>query len=71
MSNEATLLEKYASEVFAGLVAPLEGVEISALSADDPLAKEDVLVRMNAELKRALEKLASERRWVMVKFALQ
>lgn len=42
MSNEATLIEKYASEVFAGLVAPLEGVEISALAADDPLAKEDV-----------------------------
>jgi molybdopterin-containing oxidoreductase family iron-sulfur binding subunit len=64
--NEATLLEKYASEVFAGLVAPLQGVEISALPADDPLAKEDVLVRMNRELKRALEKPASERRWVMV-----
>jgi molybdopterin-containing oxidoreductase family iron-sulfur binding subunit len=64
--NEATLLEKYASEVFAGLVAPLEGVEISPLPADDPLAKEDVLVRMNRELKRALEKPASERRWVMV-----
>lgn len=66
MSNEATLLSKYASEVFAGLVAPLEGVEISPLAADDPLAKEDVLVRMNTELKRALEKPASERRWVMV-----
>lgn len=70
--NEATLpptgtmLSKYASEVFAGLVAPMEGVEISPLAADDPLAKEDVLVRMNRELKRALEKPASERRWVMV-----
>ncbi len=64
--TEANLLEKYASEVFAGLVAPLQGVEISALSADDPLAKEDVLVRMERELKRALEKPASERRWVMV-----
>jgi len=64
MSNE--LLGKYASEVFAGLVAPLEGVEISAAPADDPLAQEDVLVRMNRELKRALEKSPSERRWVMV-----
>ncbi len=65
--TEATLLEKYASEVFAGLVAPVaEGLEISAAPADDPLAKEDVLVRMERELKRALEKPASERRWVMV-----
>lgn len=60
MANE--LLGKYASEVFAGLVAPLEGVEVSALPAQDPLAKEDVLVRMNRELARALEKPASERR---------
>jgi molybdopterin-containing oxidoreductase family iron-sulfur binding subunit len=68
MSQETTgLLEKYASEVFAGLVAPaLEGMEISAAPADDLLAKEDVLVRMERELKRALEKPASERRWVMV-----
>jgi two-component system response regulator NreC len=33
MSNE--LLGKYASEVFAGLVAPLEGVETSLFTADD------------------------------------
>ncbi len=65
--TEATLIEKYASEVFAGLVAPVaDGVQVSAAPADDPLAKEDVLVRMERELKRALEKPASERRWVMV-----
>ncbi len=64
--NEATLLNKYASEVFAGLVAPtLDGVQVSPTAADDPLAKEDVLVRMQRELQRALEKPASERRWVM------
>ncbi len=67
MTNEASLLDKYASEVFAGLVAPvLDGVQVSAAPADDPLAKEDATVRMTAELKRALEKPASERRWVMV-----
>ncbi len=61
------LLNKYTSEVFAGLVAPLaEGLEISPLAMDDPLVKEDDLVRMTRELKRALEKPASERRWVMV-----
>lgn len=66
MTNEATLLDKYASEVFAGLVAPaLDGVQISAVPAAD-LAKEDVLIRMERELKRALEKPVSERRWVMV-----
>ncbi|MEJ5240157.1 MAG: 4Fe-4S dicluster domain-containing protein [Anaerolineales bacterium] len=65
--TEATLLSKYASEVFAGLVAPVaEGLEISAAPAADLPAKEDVLVRMERELKRALEKPASERRWVMV-----
>ena len=65
--NEATFLNKYASEVFAGLVAPaLEGVQVSAHPAEDLLAKEDALVRMNRELKRALEKPASERHWVMV-----
>ncbi len=65
--TEANLLSKYASEVFAGLVAPVaEGLEISAAPAADALAKEDVLVRMERELKRALEKPASERRWVMV-----
>ena len=67
MTNEATLLDKYASEVFAGLVAPvLDGVQISAAPTADPLAKEDVLIRMERELKRALEKPVSERRWVMV-----
>lgn len=67
MSNEATLIEKYAFEVFAGLVAPVaDGLQVSAAPADDPLAKEEVLVRMNRELKRALEKPALERRWVMV-----
>jgi len=56
MSNEATLLEKYASEVFVGLVAPVaDGLQVSAGPANDLLAKEDVLVRMNHELKRALE----------------
>jgi Fe-S-cluster-containing dehydrogenase component len=67
MTNEATWLGKYASEVFAGLVAPVaDSLQVSAAPADDPLAKEDVLVRMERELKRALEKPASERRWVMV-----
>jgi len=73
MTNEAslppagTLQNKFASEVFAGLVAPaLDGVQISAISADDPLAKEDILVRMQKDIKRALEKPVSERRWVMV-----
>jgi len=67
MTNEASLLDKYASEVFAGLVAPaLDGVQISAAPAADLLVKEDALFRMNTELKRALEKPASERRWVMV-----
>ncbi|MBI4926832.1 MAG: 4Fe-4S dicluster domain-containing protein [Anaerolineae bacterium] len=62
-----TLLNKYASEAFAGLVAPvMDGLQVSAAPADDLLAKEDVLARMNRELKRALEKPASERRWVMV-----
>ena len=69
--NEATLLNKYASEVFAGLVAPaLDEVDAEILaptaSAGDPLVKEDVLVRMQRELRHALEKPASERRWVMV-----
>ena len=67
MTNEASLVEKYASEVFAGLVAPAaRGLKISLAPADGPLAKEDALVRMTAELKRALEKPASERHWVMV-----
>jgi Fe-S-cluster-containing dehydrogenase component len=65
--NEANLLSKYASEAFAGLVAPvLDGLEISALPAVDLPVKEDVLVRMERELKTALAKPASERRWVMV-----
>ena len=67
MTNEASLLDKYASEVFAGLVAPaLDGVQISVAPVADLLVKEDALFRMNTELKRALEKPASERRWVMV-----
>lgn len=67
MTKEASLLEKYASEAFAGVVAPaLEGVDISAAPASDALAKEDVILRMTMELKRALEKPAAERRWVMV-----
>jgi molybdopterin-containing oxidoreductase family iron-sulfur binding subunit len=67
MTNEASLVEKYASEVFARLVAPAaRGLKISLAPADGPLAKEDALVRMTAELKRALEKPASERHWVMV-----
>ena len=66
MTNEASLLDKYASETFAGLVSPmLDGVKISAAPAND-LTKEDALVRMTAELKRALEKSASDRHWVMV-----
>ncbi|MBI3340546.1 MAG: 4Fe-4S dicluster domain-containing protein [Chloroflexi bacterium] len=71
--NEASLpptgmiLDKYASEAFAGLVAPaLDGVNISAAPANGPLAKEDTLVRMQKDMKRALEKPVSERRWVMV-----
>lgn len=65
--NEANLLSKYASEAFAGLVAPvLDGLEISTLPAVDLPVKEDVLVRMERELKTALAKPASERRWVMV-----
>jgi molybdopterin-containing oxidoreductase family iron-sulfur binding subunit len=65
--NEANLLGKYASEVFAGLVAPvLDGLEISSLPAADLPVKEDVLVRMERELQSALKKPASERRWVMV-----
>ena len=65
--NEANLLNKYASEAFAGLVAPvLDGLQISALPAVDLPVKEDVLVRMERELKTALAKRASERRWVMV-----
>jgi hypothetical protein len=67
MTNEASLLDNYASEVFAGMVAPvLEGVNISTAPADNPLAKEDVIIRMTTELKRALKKPASERCWVMV-----
>lgn len=66
LKETSELLGKYASEVFAGLVAPLEGVTISALPEDDPLAKEDVLVRMHTELQRALQKRPEERRWVMV-----
>ncbi|GAB4400542.1 MAG: 4Fe-4S dicluster domain-containing protein [Anaerolineales bacterium] len=69
MSNapEAELLNKYASEAFAGLVAPvLESVTISATLTTDVLAKEDVLVRMHRELVQALEKTPAERRWVMV-----
>jgi molybdopterin-containing oxidoreductase family iron-sulfur binding subunit len=67
MSNEASLLNKYASEVFAGLVSPsLDAAQVSAVPVGEPLVKEDVLVRMEQELKRALEKPASERRWVMV-----
>jgi len=67
MRNEASLLDKYASEVFAGLVAPaLDGVQVSTAPAEESLAKEDVIFRMNTELKRALEKPASERHWVMV-----
>ena len=51
MANEASLLDKYASEVFAGVVAPvLEGVTISAAPAGNSLAKEDVILRMTTEL---------------------
>ena len=66
MTKEAPLLDKYASEAFAGLVSPiLDGVKISAAPAID-LTKEDALVRMTDELKRALDKPASDRHWVMV-----
>ena len=42
MTNEASLLDKYASEVFAGLVAPaLDGVQVSTApaEADELLAR--------------------------------
>jgi Fe-S-cluster-containing hydrogenase component 2 len=68
MSNEATPLDIeqvcFRGVRWAGCSAG--GREDFAPPADDPLAKEDVLVRMNRELQRALEKPASERRWVMV-----
>jgi Fe-S-cluster-containing dehydrogenase component len=67
MTNEASLRSKYASETFAGLIAPaLEGIQISPAPVDDLLAKEDILLRMQKDIQRALEKLVSERRWVMV-----
>jgi molybdopterin-containing oxidoreductase family iron-sulfur binding subunit len=65
--NKVNLVEKFASDVFAGLVAPVaEGLQVSTAPAESLLAKEDVLVRMERELRRALEKAASDRRWVMV-----
>jgi len=67
LEETAGLLQKYASQVFAGLVAPaLEGVQAVSATLEDALAKEDVLLRMQEDLKRALEKPAAERRWVMV-----
>ncbi len=67
VEETAGLLQKYASQVFAGLVAPaLEGVQAVRATIEDVLAKEDVLLRMQEDLKRALEKPAAERRWVMV-----
>jgi Fe-S-cluster-containing dehydrogenase component len=66
-SNEASLSDKFASEVFAGLVAPaLHGLHVSNLLAVNLPINEDVMVRLERELKIALAKPASERRWVMV-----
>ncbi len=66
LKETSELLQKYSSEVFAGLVAPaLEGVH-SVMPADTPLAKEDALLRMQEDLQRALKKRPEERRWVMV-----
>jgi len=66
-SKEANLLSKVASEVFAGVIAPaLENAPLIQSAADDVLVREDVLVRMERELKRALQKRPAERRWVMV-----
>lgn len=56
MSNEASVINKYASDVFAGLVsATLDVTQVSAVPVGDPLVKEDVLVHMEQELKRTLE----------------
>ncbi|RCK74908.1 MAG: Molybdopterin oxidoreductase iron-sulfur binding subunit [Anaerolineae bacterium] len=63
----ASLLSKVASEVFAGVIAPaLENAPLIQAAEDDVLAQEDVLVRMERELQRALQKTPAERRWVMV-----
>jgi Fe-S-cluster-containing dehydrogenase component len=65
-TEAAAMLEKYSSEVFAGIVAPaLENLDLNALQVS-PEASPDVILRMQEELKRALKKKPEERRWVMV-----
>ena len=75
-------LEKFASATFAGLVAPAVLTERAAAqdtadrdpAADlvpfpeihDPVEGEDTIIRMMADLRRALDKPIAERRWIMV-----
>lgn len=67
IKEAADLLQKYTSEVFSGLIAPaLEGAQALTPLVEDPLAKADVLLRMQEDLQRALKKLPEQRRWVMV-----
>jgi Fe-S-cluster-containing dehydrogenase component len=75
--DRRTALAKIASAIFAGLAAPavLGEVEAVAAPAAEPPAaleppppgvQEDVLLRMERDLARALAKPVEQRRWVMV-----
>lgn len=74
-------LQVFASTALAGLVAPAvlgktQEVKASTVQADnrqfniqeiaEPIEGEDPIVRMSADLARALEKPMAERRWIMV-----
>ena len=58
MANEVQPMEKASSS------PPVNGG--AAIKIPEPPSKEDVLLRMNKELDRALKKNAAQRKWVMV-----
>lgn len=65
-AEAAAILDKYSSEVFAGIVTPaLDQFDISSLQASTD-ASADVILRLQEDLKRALKKKPEERHWVMV-----
>lgn len=69
-------LEKLASAIFAGIVAPVvlgtQAVQAEATTVPElpplpePQPHEDPLIRMMRDLQRALQKPMAQRRWVMV-----
>jgi molybdopterin-containing oxidoreductase family iron-sulfur binding subunit len=62
--NRREFLGKFASAVFAGLVAPEVLAQAQAQGSVAPLAREDVIVRMQRDLEKALQN--PKRKWEMV-----